>query len=371
MPGAARAADAVHVVLRVHGHVEVHDGVDPGNVDAAAHDVGGHEHLHLRGAEAPERSLALALVAPGVHEVALEAAAAEHLRHLVHAGLRAAEHKHALRRVAPKQRLEQLQLLALRDGAQVLLHRVGRLPHARDLDRGRVLEHGVHGALDGGRDRGREEQGLSLAGQRGDDAPDAGPEAHVQHAVRLVQHEDLHVGEAQVAVLHEVEQAPGSGNQKVAAGLEPADLLVELRAAHHDDGRLARLLAHDGDDVLDLLRELARGGDYQRERPKRVGVVVWREARVALAAALARAAALLAVRLAAGLGLRGLVRLPAGARLAAALCIRLWLAGVCRARAVRIVRAVLRGGLGLGRRLVVATTRLAGGADVAVRVHLG
>ena len=321
MPGAARAADAVHVVLRVHGHVEVHDGVDPGNVDAAAHDVGRHKHLHLRKAEAPERPLALALVAPGVHEVALEAAAAEHLRHLVHAGLRAAEHKHALRRVALEQRLEQLQLLTLRDGAEVLLHRIGRLSHARDLDRGRVLEHGVHGALDRGRDRGREEQGLPLAGQCGDDAPDAGPEAHVEHAVRLVQHEDLHVGKAQVAVLHEVEQAPGRGHEQVAAGLEPADLAVELRAAHHDDGRLARLLADDGDDILNLLCELARGGNHQRERPKRVSVGVWREACVALAAALARAAALFAVGLAAArLGLVGLGCLTAGGRLPAAPC---------------------------------------------------
>lgn len=41
----AGAADAVDVVLRVHGDVEVHDGVDAGDVDAAAHDVGRDEDL--------------------------------------------------------------------------------------------------------------------------------------------------------------------------------------------------------------------------------------------------------------------------------------------------------------------------------------
>jgi hypothetical protein len=46
--GAARATDAVHVVLRVHGHVEVDDGVDARDVDPAAHDVRRDEHLHLR-----------------------------------------------------------------------------------------------------------------------------------------------------------------------------------------------------------------------------------------------------------------------------------------------------------------------------------
>jgi len=51
---AAGAADAVDVVLGVHGHVEVDDGIDAGDVDAAAHDVGRHEHLDLSVAEALE-----------------------------------------------------------------------------------------------------------------------------------------------------------------------------------------------------------------------------------------------------------------------------------------------------------------------------
>jgi hypothetical protein len=54
--------------------------------------------------------------------------------------------------------------------------------------------------------------------------------------------------------------------KQVAALLELRDLLVELGAAHHDDGALARLLAHHAHHVVDLRGKLARGRYHQRER---------------------------------------------------------------------------------------------------------
>ena len=113
--------------------------------------------------------------------------------------LRAAEHQHALGhgvRLSPARADElrqKLRLLPLRDRAEVLLHGVGRLADARYLDERRVHQHRVDGALDAGRDGGREQQVLPLLGQGLHDAAHTGPKAHVKHAVGLVQHEYPHL----------------------------------------------------------------------------------------------------------------------------------------------------------------------------------
>ena len=49
-----------------------------------------------------------------------------------------------------------------------------------------------------------------LTGSFGDDFPDVVDEAHVQHAVGLVEHEKLDLAELQPVALHEIEQAAGA-----------------------------------------------------------------------------------------------------------------------------------------------------------------
>ena len=69
-----------------------------------------------------------------------------------------------------------------------------------------------------------------------------------------------------MVVLHEIDEAAGSGHEQVAVVLERLDLAVELGAAHDDDGGLAGLGADLLRDVLDLARKLARGRDDECER---------------------------------------------------------------------------------------------------------
>jgi hypothetical protein len=87
------------------------------------------------------------------------------------------------------------------------------------------------------RERGREHQVLALRRQQLDDPADVADEAHVQHAVGLVQDEDLHVAEIDGALAGVVEQAAGRRDDDLRAGLEGADLGVEPDAAV-DGGRL-------------------------------------------------------------------------------------------------------------------------------------
>ena len=56
-------------------------------------------------------------------------------------------------------------------------------------------------------------------------------EAHVEHPVGFVQHEDFDPAEPQRIAVHEVEQAAGSGDQHVDAVHQRAHLLAHGHAA--------------------------------------------------------------------------------------------------------------------------------------------
>ena len=62
-----------------------------------------------------------------------------------------------------------------------------------------------------------EEQRLALLGDGGDDAADVVNEAHVEHAIRLVEDEVGDAFEARVALLHEIEEAPRSRHEDIVA----------------------------------------------------------------------------------------------------------------------------------------------------------
>eukprot|EP00955_Chlamydomonas_euryale_P074163 361949-Chlamydomonas_euryale.AAC.1 len=67
LAAAARAADAVHVVLDLVRHVVVDDVLDVGEVEALGRDVGRNEHVGRAALERVDRGLALRLVLVAVH----------------------------------------------------------------------------------------------------------------------------------------------------------------------------------------------------------------------------------------------------------------------------------------------------------------
>jgi hypothetical protein len=77
--------------------------------------------------------------------------------------------------------------------------------------------------------RRREQQCLALSGQGGQDALHVGPESHVQHAVRFVEHEHLECAEAHGVVPHVIHQPPGCRNDDVDVSFER---LLLLRHRH-------------------------------------------------------------------------------------------------------------------------------------------
>src|SRR5207249_60149 len=82
-----------------------------------------------------------------------------------------------------------------------------------------------------------------LAGERHQfaDALDVRDEAHVEHAVGLVDDEEVDAGEEEPTALEMIEQAPGSRDQHIDAARELAVLVVERYPAD-DQGDVELLL---------------------------------------------------------------------------------------------------------------------------------
>ena len=169
-------------------------------------------------------------------------------------------------------------LASLGDPVGALDHGLGGRVALGDLDQLRRVEQRVGELLDLARERRREQQVLPLrrSRQQRHDALDVGDEAHVEHAVGLVEHEDLDLPEIDALVLDVVEQPAGGGDQDLDPGAHDRQLLLDVDAAE-DDGRaqvrVPRVGAHR---LLDLDREFARRGEDQRAhrmaRGRRAGV---------------------------------------------------------------------------------------------------
>ena len=152
-----------------------------------------HQHLQLAVLEFGQRARARGLALVAVDRERGDAVVVQLLGELVRAVLGAREHQH----LVPVLRLDQVrQQLAL----AVAVHRMhllrddldGRVA-ARDLDHRRRVEQAVGERLDLVGERRREQQVLPLLRQQREDALDVADEAHVEHAVGFVEHEDLDV----------------------------------------------------------------------------------------------------------------------------------------------------------------------------------
>jgi hypothetical protein len=113
-----------------------------------------------------------------------------------------------------------------------------------------------------------------LAGQLLADELDVGDEAHVEHAVGLVDHQQVAAGEQDLAALEQVHQPARGGDQHVDALVERLDLVAHLHAA--DQQRHLEVVV--GAVLLEVLghlhRQLARRLEDQRARHARAAAAV-------------------------------------------------------------------------------------------------
>lgn len=142
---------------------------------------------------------------------------------------------------------------------EFLLNTLGRREFSTHRDGLGSLEDRFGKSIHFRRNRRREEKRLTCLGCLAHNLVQLLREAHVEHAVRFVEDQELDVAQVDGALLHVVEQASGGCDQDVDAVAQGADLRVHADAAE-DRGRAQLQVAPvNADAVLDLGREFAGG----------------------------------------------------------------------------------------------------------------
>ena len=248
----------MHVVLGDVRQLEVHDVGEPVDVEAACGDVGGDEHAHGSALEVRERTQARVLALVPVNRRCREVCAIELADELVRAVLGPREDQDLGPAASMDQVGEQIRLALALDVVDHLRDGLDGAVARRDVDALRALEQPLGQRSDRPGERRAEQQALTLRGQVGEHPPDVVDEAHVQHPVRLVQHEHLDPPEIDRPATDVVEKSARRRDHDVAARAERGELRSHPDAAE-DGGAADRNVRPVGRDALaDLERELAR-----------------------------------------------------------------------------------------------------------------
>ena len=135
----------------------------------------------------------------------------------------------------------------------------------------RVGQVALDQAVDGAVERGGEQQRLVGLVEAAQHPLDLGHEAHVGHAVGLVEHQRLELVDGELAPVAEVDQAARRGDDQVDALAELGHLAVDVGTAVDGDGVQPELLGQRGQDVVHLHGELTRREQDERQRLGRAG----------------------------------------------------------------------------------------------------
>ena len=236
LAGAGGAADAVHVALGLEGQLHVDDAGDLGDIDAAAGEVGRHEGTDLAGAEALEGARALVLRLVGMDGRAGDVRLEELLDDAVCAVAHLGEDDDLVPLGMLLEKVdEERVLLGFGDEHHLLVDLLDGRRFGGDCDLRGVRDELAREAADRIGHRGGEEERLAGLRQLRDDAADVWQEAHVEHAVRLVEDEALDLVEVDDALGHQVDEAAGARDHRLGALLDLLDL-AELADAAEDAG---------------------------------------------------------------------------------------------------------------------------------------
>ena len=261
---AAGAAGAVDVDLGRVGEAEVDDVRQLGDVDAARGDVGGDQELEVLVAHALHHALAIRLRQIRRQRLGVDALLLQEARDRAGFVAGVAEDDRAVGLLLD----DHLQQIA---GAGDAAHDVVAVVDVLDGDVAvgqrdalRRLHVALGVALDLVGHRRREQQRLAALRDVRRDALDVLEEAHRQHLVALVEHEEADGLQRQRLAADVIEDAARGADHDVHAGAQLLDLLADGRAAVDRDDRQALVLAERRHLAADLQRELAGRREHDR-----------------------------------------------------------------------------------------------------------
>ena len=282
-PGPTGAANAMHVIFGMAGHVEIKHMADIRNIKPTRRHIRGAQEPQAAIAELIERFHPLALIKIAMDGGGIIAIFFQRFCTNIDIGFAIAKDDGVFAGLALAfdQRAQQGALFAgFAVAAAGFEHyhalgdvfRCGGL--ARHFDAFWRRQECVGDAFDLGRHGGREKQRLAGKGRKVKYALDIGDKAHIQHAVGLVYHHDLHAGQQQLAALEMVQQAAGRGDQHVNAAVDQLVLFLETDAA--DQQRFGQFQVFCvGVKIFGHLRcQFAGGAQHQAARHARAGAAL-------------------------------------------------------------------------------------------------
>ena len=233
--GASGPADAMDIVLGVMRHVKIENVAHVRDVEAAGRHVAGDEQLHLVGTEALQRLHARALIHVAMQRRDAEAVSLQGAMDDSEIAFAIAEDDTVLDvfGVADDPAQRGALLLGLAAGSdKALQDRGGCRGGPRHLHLHGVVQKIVDETLNLRRHGRREKQRLSREWHEPADTLDVGNETHIEHAISLVDDEDLDAGKQELAALEMIEEAAGRGDQHVDATGDLDVLIAERNATN-------------------------------------------------------------------------------------------------------------------------------------------
>jgi hypothetical protein len=196
------AADAVNVILRMLGDVEINDVADVLDIEATSGDIRRDKDFEAAIAEAPQGLFSFALAAVRMDDGDGVFVLLEEARDFIRAVFGAAENNDGLVMDLVEKGAEEVGFLIVGDGVDNVFDHFRGGALLADFDGLRLMHGPFDEGIDLGRDGGGEERGMAAFGAALQDAADVWKEAHIEHAVGFVEDEMVDAIEASGAALH-------------------------------------------------------------------------------------------------------------------------------------------------------------------------
>ena len=264
-------ADAVGVILSLHGQAEVEHVGDGGHVNTACSHIGCHQDLHLAAAQSHQAAVAQTLAQCTMQRHSRKAFLLQVVGQAIALHLRAGKHDGLVDGGVTQPVVQQLALVLrvvcpvqhLLDVGVLLLWRVNR--HL--LHRCAAIVHHTHGQLlDARGKRCAEHHGLLALGRELVQLSQIVREAQIQHAVGFVHYQELHLVELDLHRALQVQQAARRSHHEVCI-LQLGDLQLVRHTAHHIGYAQASAVLDQVDRIVrHLLGQLTGGAQDQCAR---------------------------------------------------------------------------------------------------------
>src|SRR5215831_337337 len=260
--GTRGAPDAMHVVLGNVGQLEVHHVRQLADVEATRGNLGRDEGRETVLPEVAQGAHARALALVAVDRGGGNPGALQLLREAVGGVLGTGEHQHLLPAAALDEVSEQVPLVRLRYAVNLLRYALGGGVARGDLDGERLVQQPGGELADVVRISGGEHQVLTLPRQQLQNTSDVVNEAHIEHAISLIEHTAANRTKIEHALARQIEQPPWGGDEQIAAGAQRLDLRPLTHPAK-DHRRAQGAVAAIARGAFSHLRcELARRSEY-------------------------------------------------------------------------------------------------------------